>query len=79
MSKRVVLLFTLVASVAPQSDAGNPLDLLRGKRRAVRRSNPIPAHVLRSDEKMTEMFGPSVLIREPEATTETSKFVTQPD
>jgi hypothetical protein len=79
MSKRVILLIALVTLVAGQSVAINPLDRFRIKKPMVRRGNPIPAHILRSPEKMTQCYGPSVLIRQPAATTHKSKFVTQPD
>jgi hypothetical protein len=82
MSKRVIIFIGLVALIVSQSDAGNPFDLLLGNKRMAtqaRRAKPIPAHILRSAEKMTEWFGPSVLIREPAAKTKNSKFVTQPE
>ena len=82
MSKRVILFVGLVACVGSPSQADRPFgrylqNLLPAPRTAT--AQPIPLHILKSPQAMTERFGESILIREPKKPSSTSKFVTQPD
>ena len=80
------MIFTavVVMSVA-QLSAGGPFGR-RLRSRSVQPSRPkftVPYSVLQSPEKMTELFGPSILVRddaEPEAKpAKKSRFVKQPE
>lgn len=82
MSKRILVVVAVTALVVTESSASGPFDWLRPTRRTVpssRTVKPLLPNILRSPEKLTELYGPSILIREPVAKTKKSKFVTQPD
>lgn len=95
MSRRLVLLASMVAVMALEVQAAGPLLRRRAiQRRSVPSKRMIPLEVLRSPEKMTQMFGPSILVREqPQAARtqaartqaartnpkKTGRFVSQPD
>jgi len=83
MSKsRFIAIVVVVLVTASQLSAAGPFGRRRSSRPAQPPSRPafsLPLSVLQSPEKMTELFGPSILVREePEAAKKKSKYVAQP-
>ncbi len=80
MFKRIVLAAALAAVVAAESSAGGPFDFFRSSRRKA-----VPAQIsrlrgiLNSPKRLTELYGPSILVRVNSDKPKQSKFVTQPD
>ena len=78
MSKRILSIVALTAFIASQCTAAGLFNLRRKTKRSPS-PNKIPLSVLRSPEKMTERFGPSVLVREPGEATEVIEFTEATD
>lgn len=80
MFKRIVLAAVVFAFVAAESNSAGPFDFFRSSK-----SKAAPAKIsrlrgiLNSPKRMTELYGPSVLIRVTSDKPKQSKFVNQPD
>ena len=80
MSKRIVFAAVMAAFIAANLNASGPFGLRPFKRRATHTKLSMLRHIQMSPEKLTELYGPSILIRKSRADElKKSKFVTQPD
>lgn len=81
MHQRILLFTACAAVIAAQTNAAGLFDARRVNGRSVptaAASRGIRAAALQSPEKMTELFGPSILVRDPPKPGKPSRFVTQP-
>ncbi|MEM1069590.1 MAG: hypothetical protein AAGI63_11890 [Planctomycetota bacterium] len=90
ISRVLTIAAVLITTTSTSLHAGDGFGIFRS-RRSVTPSIPrpsLPLSVLQSPEKMTELFGPSILVREPakrainpkaDTGKQSSRFVRQPD
>lgn len=87
--KHIVILVSLFAFSLPAEAAGRGGLFRAFSSRSTKHEQPAPhaasryRHLLASPEKMTAVFGPSILVRQParkpaQASAQVSRFVTQP-
>lgn len=80
MSKRIVFAAVMAAFIAANLNASGPFDWFSNNRKGSSAKLSKLRRILNSPEKMTELYGPSILVRVAKIDQpKQSKFVTQPD